>query len=155
MKSLAPLLLLALALCGCGKKAPFHEEYAVLIREARTPTERLIHTLDYRLMCYAEKNELEQHLVLSNGVDQFEAWMLTKIFISEHVGACFDLEPPVMIRGKWTVRNRLGRALSEGPPILVDAISGQIACEGHPTIEDPIGFLTRYRLKLEAPKKLN
>ncbi len=124
----------------------------MLIRESKTPTERLIHTLDYRLMCYAEKDELEQHLVLSDGVDQLEAWMLTKVYVSEHVGACFYLDPPDLVRGRWIIRNQVGRALKEGPPILVDASSGQITCEGHPTIKDPIGFLKHYRQKFEAPK---
>ncbi|MBL9199244.1 MAG: hypothetical protein JNL39_02005 [Opitutaceae bacterium] len=155
MKSIAPFLLLVFALCGCSRKAAFHDEYSVLIREAKTPAARLVLTLDYRLMCYAEKNELEEHLVVSDGVDQLEAWMLTKVYVSEHVGACFNLEPPDLVRGTWTIRNQLGRDLREGPPILVDASTGQIACEGHPTVEDPIGFLKQFRRKFDAPKKTN
>jgi hypothetical protein len=153
VKMLVCLLVLSFTLGGCARKAPFHAEYAELIREAKTPREKLLHTLDYRLLCYTERNELEQHLVLSDGIDQFEAWMLAKVFISENIGACNDLEPPEMTAGQWRIRYRLGREPKDGPPIHVDTKSGRITCAGYPTIENPTGFLVQYRARFEEPKK--
>ena len=144
MKKTLPILLTILALGGCAKKAAFHAQYDALIREAKTPTDKQTYAFEYRLLCYAEKNELEQHFVVADGIDQFEAWMLVKAYVDENVGICSGIDLPKKDGSRWLVRSWVGREAKGGPSMYVDTASGRLTCAGHPSVEDPTDFLARY-----------
>ncbi len=132
------------ALCGCAKKAPFHARYETLIREANNPTEKQTYTFEYRLLCYMEKDELEQHIAITDAVDQFKAWMLAKAYLDENISVCSGISLPRKDRNRWRIRCWVGREGKEIPPVYVDAHTGSITCEGNLTVDNPSDFLTQY-----------
>lgn len=106
--------------------------------------ERRRSELDYQLLCAAERGPLAKQLNLKDGVDEFEAWMLTTVYALDEIGACLDLGLPQRRQQGWAVATFVGRPGKDGPPVVVDVATGKITCEGHPTVDRPQEYLAKY-----------
>jgi hypothetical protein len=153
VKKTISILLLLTALNGCAEKAAFHREYRDRIARASTEEERHHNELEYRLLSLAEKGSLSAHFNALDGVTEFEAWLLAKTYAGEEIGACLDLGLPVLRARGWEVRTLIGRPAKEGPPVVIDARSGKITCEGYPSVERPLEYLTRFEAKFKTPNQ--
>jgi len=79
--------------------------------------------------------------VVSDGIDQFEAWVMARLYLSETQGVCSDIALPVKEGQAWMIPTWVGRRGRESTPIYVDSISGHARCEGYPPIDDPTAYM--------------
>jgi hypothetical protein len=149
VKKTLSIVLLSMGVSGCAEKAPFHREYRGLIARASTPEERRHSELQYELLCVAEKNQLSVHFKPQDGVSEFEAWMLAKVYSGEEIGACLDIGLPERRGHNWEVSTFVGRPGKEGPPVVIDSSSGKITCDGHPAVEQPLEYLIKFEARFK------
>lgn len=141
---------LVASLCGCADKASFHREYQQRIANAATADERRRNELEYQLLCVAEKGSLSSRFNTADGVSEFEAWMLVKVYAFDEIGSCLDLGLPQRRDHSWVVPTFVGRAGNPGPPVIVESTSGKITCEGHPTVNRPQEYLAKHDAKFKS-----
>ena len=82
------------------------------------------------------KSKVADIIRLEDGIDQFEAWLLTWYFKDHEIGSCTDLGAPVRDGSNWITKCWIGRGGERMASISVDAASGEIKCDGYPSLSN-------------------
>ncbi|HVZ18264.1 MAG TPA: hypothetical protein VG897_14175, partial [Terriglobales bacterium] len=123
------------------------EDLAAARRNAKTPEEKTLVGFWTRTFGEGKFEKETKRFRVSDGVDQFEAWLLVSAYFSMNVGLCGDVGLPKAEEGKWVVPIVIGwRGKAEA--ISVDMKSGVLTFAGYPSVDDPEGYI-------RDPKPLN
>ncbi len=96
---------------------------------------------EYRICRKNILRELESFSV-SDGIDEFEAWLLATLYREREFGVCGRCHVPTQNDHSWEVVFGFGAPpVSRGPMIVIDASSGILHCEGHPALSDPMALI--------------
>ena len=107
------------------------------IAVARTPRERRLAEYDLRLLNLTGKvQDIDSLVMLSDGIDEFEALLIARAYFGFEFGACGSVELPERTAEGWSAAIFAGREAKPEPPITIDGRSGEVRCAGHPTISD-------------------
>ncbi len=122
------------------------EEMERLFKEAmssdRPEKERRYVSYEYRIFKEMKAGRpIESLFHPEDGIDEFEALLLAKDYFSWQFGACGGIEMPQKESGMWVVRISSGREGRPEPPVFIDAKTGSLRCEGHPSISDAVTFI--------------
>ncbi len=79
-----------------------------------------------------------------DGIDQFEALLLAKVYFMGDFGFCGSVGLPTRKGNEWIIPISVGRESGSASPIIIDALTGSLRCEGHPSISDASIFLRDY-----------
>jgi len=105
---------------------------------------RALATLEYRMDKYSELHGGYVGLLrITDGIDQFEALLLARSFITVTSGSEMEPDLPVLKGGTWVVPTSFGLPRRDGYPVLIDERSGRIDCRGYESVTDPEEFLRR------------
>ena len=134
-------------------KAELRREMKEAIASATNPKERKLYEYESRMFEHAEKTgEIVSLLQLSDGVDDFEALLIAKVYFSWQFGLCGFVALPEREGDDWVVRISAGREPKSEPSIMIDSRSGAIRCAGHPSISDVVGFVRDPEHPNQAPE---
>ena len=147
------LLLILVAISAVGFSATADDEdrlYADAVANAKTEKQRTTAIYEQRIHEYARKNATFADVFRpGDGIDQFEALILSRSYASRCISGCIDIDLPELVRSKWVVHVlSIGRKGEPGPDIIIDAKSGAVHCDGHPDIVDSLAFLN----ELDKPR---
>lgn len=90
---------------------------------------------------------------IDDGVDQFEAWFLARVYITTKVSLCGVRYSPKLDQDDWIVPIAIGQDDNEDPPVRINRVSGVLTGDGYPMLADPMGFVqTEYKERLRWSK---
>jgi len=93
--------------------------------------------LELRLVRHLKKRSKVGAIIsLGDGIDQFEAWLLAWYFKEQAIGSCSDLGVPTREGANWIIKCWIGRGGERMASICVDATSGNIKCDGYPSLSN-------------------
>ena len=122
------------------------EEMERLFKEAmasdRPEKERRYAGYEYRMFKEMKAGKsIESLFHPSDGIDEFEALLLAKDYFSWQFGVCGWVDMPQRESGTWVVRISSGRESRPESPIVIDAKTGSLRCDGHPSVSDAAAFI--------------
>ncbi|WP_221031471.1 hypothetical protein [Actomonas aquatica] len=155
-----PLILLAtlsLAPTGQAEEPTRNDEdteyQAVMANPSGSERDKQLYTFDHRIAGEKALDEIDRFNI-ADGVDQFEAWFLARLFRLEHYGVCGMEGLPEPSEKGWVVGFAHGAHATPGPDLLVDAKTGHISCDGLPAHTDPMAMVRAFRAEREEVIKL-
>lgn len=90
-------------------------------------------------------------LNLADGVDQFEAWVLADEFRGTVFGGCGNTQAPRLREAKWIVPIAVGFPPEQRHPVVIDAKTGRIDCDGFEPIIEVEKWYVSHRAPAQAP----
>jgi hypothetical protein len=88
----------------------------------------------------------------ADGLDEFEALLLAKEYFSWQFGVCGWVDMPERQGSDWVVRISSGREARPESPIVIDAKTGALRCEGHPSVTDARAFIHGHKPPNQLPE---
>ncbi len=117
--------------------AEVRRDIRLAIAAAKSPAQRMLYIYEWRIFEHSERFGTITGLVtLQNGIDEFEALVLAKIYLFRHIGLCTHISLPTLHEDVWSVPIALGREASPENPIRIHRFTGAVSCEGYPAVED-------------------
>ncbi len=110
-------------------------ELASMRRNAKTQEENLLITFQERGLRAKSFAEEIGVVDTSNGVDQYEAWLIGRAYLIQQFGVCGSVSLPVRDGDHWTIPTYQG-TLGKPHPLSVAVTDGRTVCEGYPTVTD-------------------
>jgi len=133
-------------------RSDFRKDILDGIASARNEKERRLYEYDLRLLDLGEVTDDITSLVkLNDGIDEFEALLIARAYFGWQFGSCGMVELPERNAERWIAAITAGREAKPEPPIVIDARTGTIRCDGHPTILDSVSFLKQWPNKAPEP----
>jgi hypothetical protein len=124
------------------RMAEYRRMYREAISVARSESERKFAVYESRIFEHAARFGTITSLVTpQGGIDEFEALVLAKAYVTVHVGSCIHIGTPELHGNTWTIALATGREAKEDAPILVHRSTGAISCGIYPTVADASAML--------------
>lgn len=118
----------------------YAEDLASMRAHAKTDDDRALIEFGARTHGSAAYQEAISSIRVSDGIDQFEAWLLAGMYFGENFGVCGVVRLPKLEGSRWRVPFGAGFPPRRGL-LFIDCKSGRITCEGHPSVDDPVAYL--------------
>lgn len=117
-------------------------EFALMRANAKTPEEKLLISYWTRTSENGALKEARLRYRGSDGVDQFEAWLVATSYFTEIFGICGVVGLPRKEGAGWRVSASVGSPPPKPVTVFVDSTRGRVTCEGHATIVYADGFFS-------------
>ncbi len=106
------------------------------IATAQSPDRRTVLIYEWRLFEHSARFGTTKGLVTSqNGIDEFEALVLAKVYLSRHIGLCTHISLPTLQEDVWSVPIAVGLEATPEKPIRIHRLTGVVSCEGYSAVE--------------------
>ena len=144
MKTLFPVVLLVAALASCHEKTELDRRFDEELAVQTTDEGRKCVTFSHRRA--VAFNEHRESFDPSDGIDEFEAWVLADEYRLRVYGVCGATRVPEFTDGRWRVVVVVGDPPPRAqPPIYIDAKSGRLQQIGCEPIDRPAEWLKNPR----------
>jgi hypothetical protein len=132
--------------------------YKDLIASSPDGAERSIAAFEIRILKHSEGEEpLSTMIDYGDGIDEFEAFLIARVYFVTMIGACGSVGLPELIGTTWVVPISIGRKVSRDAPldapILIDAKTGSTSCVGYPQMAEPRGSFRDFKATQIRPNK--
>jgi hypothetical protein len=144
VKTRISILALTLWVVSCARQTELDVHYREFMANTTDTKLRALATLEYRMDKYSKLHGGYVGLLrISDGIDQLEALLLARTFITVTFGSEMEPDLPVLNGGTWVVPTSFGLSKRDGYPVLIDARSGRIDYRGYESVTDPERFVRR------------
>ncbi len=132
-----------------GRRSERTAEWRHMLREAittaRSDTERRLAVYESHIFEHSLQSRSISSLVgLRGGIDEFEAFLLSRIYLISRFGVCGGQGLPELHGDVWKSAITVGRAAREESPILIDRNTGVIRCGDHAPVDDVLTFIREF-----------
>ncbi len=145
MKKLIPISIL---LCSVALGSPESDQDKLFddaVANAKTEKEKTLAVFEQRIHRLARKNtDITEIFRPKDGIDQFEAFILSRAYFTQNFGLCGAIELPEKKGDFWFVDMVVGSAAQSLPPAVIDSRTGRLTCKGHPSVSDALTYLKEF-----------